>query len=676
MPFYSPQRLDSLSSPDLQRFRATHLSLGYHPKTKDEFWVDEADRYAGTYIVGTQGHGKSGLIESMVSADADKRHAVVVIDPHGDLVDHCLAELTAFHLPNAHLLTLEDEAYPFGVNLFATRGPFPSDLARTQAIARIMHIFEVNWPEVRTQQYLPTYLRMATIVLLEVPGATLLDLPRFLSDEDFRANTLSRMRTRYQDVIAFWKTDWDDLSDSERTRRIQPLRNRLHKLFSGKPLMQNILGQRRTTIDFRRAIEERHLLFIKLPTKLAEEEAYLLGTILVAQLHATIFSFADLPPEQRPGVSLYIDEFQHFATDDIAELFTEGRKYGMRLTVAHQYRSQLPASLQAAPLTARTKICFHLTADDARELVAEFPDSGGQVDRNQIETHPIKYLLEHGGWPPQVQVFIDTYLRPLAGYRHGGKIRVENTGLNAVDLFSDVLGGRIYQERSGELPDPTDFMEHLLRETMRTGDPLLLIPPQAVAGYGACGCGFYSQALGLRPNSFDLGTQARFPMWLVIPGHDGEPEWTRRPENGDEQLWHFIFHLRRTMLYLAAHPIGKVTASNHAAVAQMLTQLPPRAAFVRSNQDTGTIFTHRVPARRTGEALEAGNAQVREQTRATYCRPRAEVERELYDTSQVVQTVQTISPASDVSATTATTSAETTLPTSDGAPRPRWEDVP
>ena len=80
----------------------------------------------------------------------------------------------------------------------------------------------------------------------------------------------------------------------------------------------------------------------------------------MSQIYATLFSFADLPDNKRPGVSLYIDEFQEFSTPDIGELFTQGRKYGMRITVAHQFRGQLSPELRGATMTAWTKICFQL----------------------------------------------------------------------------------------------------------------------------------------------------------------------------------------------------------------------------------------------------------------------------------------------------------------------------
>ena len=45
---------------------------------------------------------------------------------------------------------------------------------------------------------------------------------------------------------------------------------------------------------------------------------------------------------------LYADEFQSFATDSFALILSEARKYGLTLTLAHQYLDQLPDQLRSA----------------------------------------------------------------------------------------------------------------------------------------------------------------------------------------------------------------------------------------------------------------------------------------------------------------------------------------
>jgi hypothetical protein len=253
---------------------------------------------------------------------------------------------------------MENEAYPFGVNSLSGH-KLSINIDRARVVDQNMHIFEVVWADVLKQQHLPRYLRAATIALLANPGTTLVDMHRFLLDDNVRAAMLKNVTD--PTVLDFWRTQYDELNYGDRMKRVQLLLGRLELLFMGRSLVRNIIGQSQTSINFRQTIEHKELVFIKLPTKSLTKDARLIGTMLMAQIHAAVFSFADLPTDERPGVSLYIDEFQNFVTPDIAELFTEGRKFGVKLTVAHQFRQQLPEYLRNATITARTKVCFQLT---------------------------------------------------------------------------------------------------------------------------------------------------------------------------------------------------------------------------------------------------------------------------------------------------------------------------
>ena len=105
---------------------------------------------------------------------------------------------------------------------------------------------------------------------------------------------------------------------------------------------------------------------------------------------------------------------------------------------------------------------------------------------------------------------------------------------------------------------------------------------------------------------------------MVDAGHG--LQWTRLPEDSKEQLYHFLFHLRVTMSYLAAHPIGKKTSQTPADIAHEIVQLAPRYAFVRSGNEVARIYTaDSLPA--MDEYTVLGNySLIKVQTREKYCR--------------------------------------------------------
>lgn len=619
-------------------------------RIEDEVYYDfHVPQYENYYACGLFHHntGKSGLLENMIAYDAEAGNAVIVLDPHGDLMTHCLATLPPHRLAQTYLLDMEDEAFPFGVNVFAT-GKLDTDLARTQAVERIMHIFEVLWADVLNQQNLPRYVRASTITLLANPGTTLVDMYAMLINESYRACLLANVTDA--SVIQFWKTNFEDLSAAEQLRRVQPLINRLEALFMGRSLVRNIVGQRVTTINFRTAIENREIIFIRLPVKTVTQDARLIGTMLMSQIHSAVFSFANVPEAKRPGVSLYIDEFQNFSTNDIAELFTEGRKFGMKLTVAHQYRNQPPGYLQDSTMTARTKICFQLTPEDGREMAHVFPAQEEAIKPEDIEAHPVNYLLTYGSDDPQIKTFIETYLRPLQSQKRGGKVDIQGSHLT-YDLWNGIKQREVY------VADPTPYLDNLLYQVMHLQNPGSDISYDVVWGFSNCGRGFFNTNRLLLGDDL-LSAAVRFPPALVVRTADGDLRWTRKPESGMEQLYHFLFHLRMTMAVLAETPIGKKSAPSSTAVGQMLTSLPRRAAFVRSAETVGVIYTEDTKNRLQGRELIARIQAILTQTRKKYSHPRAEVERLFTQ----VGTTDTKIPKLEAREVTA-------------SPLPRWEEL-
>jgi hypothetical protein len=457
----------------------TNAPVGYHPETHDVLQLPDHIRYDGMYVLGTPGAGKSSLLINLILNDLIANHSVIVIDPHGDLVQHVIARMPEEKLQKTYLLDMEDEAYPFGVNVFSS-GERSNSTVQAQAVDRVMHVFEALWPEVMEQAHLPCYLRAATLALLANPGATLVDMQDFLQDSDFRARLLKNVED--PTVQQFWHTQYDELSEAERMKRVQPLIGRLESLFMRRRLVRNIIGQKRTSLDFRQAIENKETILIKLPIKTLAQDSRLIGTMLIAQIHNAMFSFADLPQQMRPSFNLYVDEFQYFATPGFSDIFTESRKFGARVTVAHQYRGQLPAYLQASTMTAKTKVCFQTTPEDAKEMAHVFASEQETTRRGDIDLQATEHLLTHGSDSPQVREFIKCYLRPLQAQKKSGTVEILNSGTRWEHTSHWLLNVEPPKEKS-RVVDPTPYLNHLLYQVMKTGQADMPIPNEIIYGF-------------------------------------------------------------------------------------------------------------------------------------------------------------------------------------------------
>jgi hypothetical protein len=98
----------------------------------------------------------------------------------------------------------------------------------------------------------------------------------------------------------------------------------------------------------------------------------LIGVMLLAPIHAATFAFAKMLWNERPGFTPFVDEFQHFAASDFAQRYKEARKFGARITVAHQDRQDLTPENRSARQHDRV---FTANPADAAELSPLFFDS-------------------------------------------------------------------------------------------------------------------------------------------------------------------------------------------------------------------------------------------------------------------------------------------------------------
>jgi hypothetical protein len=103
--------------------------------------------------------------------------------------------------------------------------------------------------------------------------------------------------------------------------------------------------------------------------KIGEDVSEMLGSLLVSKFQLDVMSRASISPEQREPFRLYVDEFQNFATDSFSDIFSEARKYGLGLVIAHQYINQVSTQLMDAIMgNVGNMAVFHIGSTDAKML--------------------------------------------------------------------------------------------------------------------------------------------------------------------------------------------------------------------------------------------------------------------------------------------------------------------
>jgi hypothetical protein len=319
----------------------SQLLLGTRTTGEREFlYPDERRRHL--YIVGQTGTGKSTLLLNLIAQDIKRRAGLALLDPHGDLAEAVLMHYPKPRTGDLVYLNPADAERPIGFNPLSA---VPEDLKPIVAdgvVSAFRHVWPDSWGP-RLDYILTNSIR----ALLDVPGATLLMLPRLLIDETFRLH-LVEQHVADPVVRSFWLNEYAGYSDNFRIEAVSPIQNKIGKALI-EPRLRNMLAQPTSTIDLRRLMDEGAVVIRNLAKgRLGEGVSHLLGALLTTAFAQAALSRADIKADRRRVFHLYADEFQSFATESFGLILSEARKYGLTLTVAHQFLEQLPDSLRAA----------------------------------------------------------------------------------------------------------------------------------------------------------------------------------------------------------------------------------------------------------------------------------------------------------------------------------------
>jgi DNA helicase HerA-like ATPase len=351
------------------------------------FGIKQKNRRGHIYMIGKTGTGKSTLILNMLVSDIRQGNGVALIDPHGDLAEEVLDLIPEGRVNDVIYFNPADMEYPVAFNPLEKVHPDFHHLVASGLIS----VFKKIWPEFWGPR-LEHILRHSVLTLLEYPDSSLLDLPRLLTDKDFRAEVLGHVK--HQQVREFWIYEFEKYSAWLRSEAISPILNKVGHFLTSTPL-RNIVGQRENTLDLRKVMDEGKILIVNLAKgKLGEDNSALLGAMLVTKIQLAAMSRTDLKEVKRKPFYLFVDEFHNFLTLSFAGILSESRKYGLNLTLAHQYIEQLDEKVRAAVFgNVGTIISFRVGAEDAKYLVREFHPVFNETELTNLPNYHIYLKL-------------------------------------------------------------------------------------------------------------------------------------------------------------------------------------------------------------------------------------------------------------------------------------------
>jgi len=335
--------------------------------------IQKDDRRRHLYFIGQTGTGKSSALGGLIAQDILAGEGVGVIDPHGDLIEKMLGLIPPNRAEDVVLIDPSDLERPVGLNMLEYDPRFPEQ--KTFIVNELINIFDKLYDLKTTGgPIFEQYTRNALLLLMDDPAtqATLMEVPKVLADKLFRTSLLVKCKNPV--VKDFWEKEAEKAGGEAALQNIVPYITSKFNVFIANDYMRPIIGQTKSTINYREVIDGKKILLVNLSKgRLGDINSNLLGMINIGKLLMAAFSRIDMPEEQRQDFFLYIDEFQNFATESIATILSEARKYRLNLTIAHQFIGQLLDKIKNAVFgNIGSLIAMRVGAEDAEFLVKQF----------------------------------------------------------------------------------------------------------------------------------------------------------------------------------------------------------------------------------------------------------------------------------------------------------------
>ena len=332
--------------------------------------ISPEDSKEHTLLIGPTGAGKSTAMQRLILSDIYAGRSVLVIDPKADLVNGILARIPK-HREDDVIIIDPSSTCPVGFNPLAFKNYQNPSLIADAIYSVFYEIFKDNFG-IRTQDVLSA----ALLTLVRADGSSLLWLPSLLTDEAFRKKVTAGVNDKIG-LTPYW-AGFEAMRDSERRQEIAPVLNKVRQ-FLLRPGLRNVIGQSNPKFDLMELFTKPRIVLIPLNKGLiGSESARLLGSLIVGLTWTLALSRAGIPEERRKLVSVFIDELQDYLSlpTDLSDALAQARGLGVGLTLAHQFRNQVPPDVLAGiDANACNKIVFGLkSASDAKAIAAMAPE--------------------------------------------------------------------------------------------------------------------------------------------------------------------------------------------------------------------------------------------------------------------------------------------------------------
>ena len=371
------------------------LSLGCIRGGVEVVHMSAAERARHTYIVGATRTGKSKLLEDCIRQDilAWPRSGcgMLVIDRHGSLYDNTVKWAAARDLSSWPIvpIDLRRDDWIVSFNPLRRRGRGEDDSVIVgNCVRSIMHSCgHTNFNETpRLMKWLEAFL-----TILFTNNLTLAEALQLIASPGVRHSLAANVEDFAAQSI--WRTAPPREADFQEV--LESTVNRIRRFLSRK-VMQATLGQTEASLDLGQALDDGQIILACIATegaKIDEEDAATIGSLLLSDIWMAAKARGKRDEGELKPYYVYLDEFQEFISPAMAETLDQAAGFGLHMTLAHQFPSQLLKNDQGKQLynsvlaNCRNRIVFQLEHNkDVEELAL-------MLHRQEVDPYKVKHEI-------------------------------------------------------------------------------------------------------------------------------------------------------------------------------------------------------------------------------------------------------------------------------------------
>ena len=223
---------------------------------RKKFGIKTDDRRRHVYAIGKTGVGKTVMLKNMAIQDIQQGKGIGFIDPHGEAAEELLDFIPSDRINDVVYFNPADLDFPIAFNIVEKVNVEHRHLVASG----LMGVFKKIWPDVWSAR-MEYILNNSILALLEYPGSTLLGVNRMLADPAYRKKIVDKVTDPV--IKSFWVQEFARYTQRYEVEATAAIQNKVGQFISN-PLIRNIIGQVKSSVDMRKIMDEKKILIVNI----------------------------------------------------------------------------------------------------------------------------------------------------------------------------------------------------------------------------------------------------------------------------------------------------------------------------------------------------------------------------------------------------------------------------